>query len=851
MDFSGRMRGAESKCTVRIDPMDKLKLEINILLPQNGDCERCVDRLQSTLRENRGIQEAHVDRAGSSPRLCLHYDPDLITLADIERKAQAAGAEVQQRYHHRELAVEGMDCADCAAKLEQGVGRLDGMLFCSVNFAASKMRVEYDTERLVPSAVTQRVRRMGYDVHEVGAPASKQPALSGRAGRLASVRAWIAGRPRDTLTLLSALLLALAVVSSIAGGSPIASTVLYGLSMATAGYYIARKGFANLWLTRQLDINFLMIIAALGAAAIGEWAEAALVVLLFSVGETLESYTMDRARRSIRSLMELAPAEATVLQACQDCAEHLGQIMPDGQLYTGGACPWCVHETRRPVAELALGDRILAKPGERLPMDGRVVAGASTVNQAPITGESVPVEKGIGNDVFAGSINGSGALEIEVTRLAADNTISRIIHMVEEAQSQKAPAQRWIDRFARYYTPAIVGFAILVALVPPLLFGQPFMDPAGGGRGWLYRSLALLITGCPCSLVISIPVSIVSGISRAARSGVLIKGGAYLEIAGNLDAIAFDKTGTLTRGEPAVTSVVSLNGLGPDAVLRIAAAVEARSEHPLARAVVRHAEAQGVAYRPGASFQALPGQGAQALVDGQTVRVGNPALFAGAGIAIPEAVLQQGARLEATGTTVMLVHGAPAGTPEFLGLVAVADTIRPDAQAATAALKRAGIRHTVMLTGDNERTARAIAEEAGVDEARANLLPGDKLRAIEALQAEYGRVAMVGDGVNDAPALARSTLGIAMGGAGTDQALETADVVLMGDDLLKLPFMIELSRHTLAVLRQNVIFSLVVKVAFLALILPGVATLWMAVFADVGTSLIVILNGMRLLREKG
>jgi Cd2+/Zn2+-exporting ATPase len=510
-----------------------------------------------------------------------------------------------------------------------------------------------------------------------------------------------------------------------------------------------------------------------------------------------------------------------------------------------------------PVDELAVGDRILVRPGERIAMDGRVDAGASSVNQAPITGESVPVEKTPGSDVFAGSINGAGALEVEVTRLAADNTISRIIHMVEQAQAQKAPAQRWIDRFARYYTPAVVALAALVAVIPPLLFGQPFLDPgegaaAAGSHGWLYRGLALLITACPCALVISIPVSIVSGISRAAQLGVLIKGGAYLEAAGGLDALAFDKTGTLTRGEPAVTHVVSLNGVGEDGVLRVAAAVEARSEHPLARAVVRQAEAQSLAYRPAEEFRAVLGRGAQGTVYGATARVGSPALFTGAGIVLPERAAVEAARLEQAGNTVMLVHGAPrpGGAAEMLGLVAVADTIRPDAAQATAQLKEAGIKRTVMLTGDNERTARAIAEQAGVDEVRANLLPEDKVAAIEKLIEEYGRVGMVGDGVNDAPALARATVGIAMGGAGTDQALETADIVLMGDDLLKLPFAIRLSRMTMAVLRQNIAFSLLLKAAVMLLVLSGAATLWMAVFADVGTSLIVIANGMRLLRAK-
>ncbi len=829
--------------------MDKLKLEIALLLPENGECEQCVDRLQSSLGLQRGVESAHVDRDGATPRLCLHYDPNLVTLAEIERQARQAGADVQQRYRHSELHVEGMDCADCASKLEQGVGRLDGVLFCSVNFGAAKMRLEYDVERLDPGAVKQRVNKMGYGIREAGQAST----VAAAAGPASGVAAFLRGRRRDALTLLSGLLLALAAVIDLTGILPDpAASVVFALAMLAGGFYIARKGITNLLLTRQFDINFLMTIAAIGAAAIGEWTEAALVVFLFSLGEALEGYTMDRARNSIRSLMQLAPAEATRLQSCVDCQEHIGRAQPDGSIYVSGPCPWCTHETRVPVGDLTVGDRIVVRPGERIAMDGRVDAGASVVNEAPITGESVPVEKQPGSDVFAGSINGSGALEIEVTRLAADNTISRIIHLVEEAQAQKAPAQRWIDRFAAYYTPAVVGLAALVAFVPPLLFGQPFLDPADGTHGWLYRALALLITACPCALVISIPVSIVSGISRAAQLGVLIKGGAYLEAAGNLDAIAFDKTGTLTRGEPAVTHVVSLNGAGESGVLQVAAAVEARSEHPLARAVVRQAAARSLAYRPAEGFRAVLGRGAEGQVHGRTAWVGNPALFADAGIALPAAATGRAIELEQAGNTVMLVHGAPAPghEPELLGLVAVADTMRPEAPAAMAALRAAGIRHTVMLTGDNERTARAIAGPAGVDDVRANLLPEGKVAAIEKLLAEYGRVAMVGDGVNDAPALARATVGIAMGGAGTDQALETADIVLMGDDLLKLPFAIRLSRQTLSVLRQNIAFSLLVKAVVMVLVLTGTATLWMAVFADMGTSLIVIANGMRLLRVK-
>jgi len=835
--------------------IEKLKLEIPVLLPENGDCADCVQRLREALRLHKGIEEAHVDQSSDPPRLCLHYDPNLISLAEVERHARQEGITVQQRYRHRVLRLEGLDCADCAVKLEKGVGRLDGVLHCAVDFAAAKMRVEYDVEKVDQPAIVGRIRKLGYDVAEEELVVVPETGPGGVRGLLAFMRS----RRRDTMTLAAGLLILLAFVLETSGVSVLLTHTLYAVAIATGGYYVARNGLTGVWINRELDINFLMTVAALGAMAIGAWEEGALVVFLFSLGETLESYTMVRARNAIRSLMELAPAEANVLRPCLDCREHLGQSLPDGSVYTGGPCPWCeAHEEQVPVAELAVGDVILVRPGERIPMDGKILRGTSAINQAPITGESIPVEKGPGAEVFAGTVNGEGALEIEVTRLAADNTISRIIHMVEEAQAQKAPSQRWVDRFARYYTPVVVGLAILIATIPPLFFGQPFLEPATGGHGWLYRALALLIIACPCALVISTPVSIVSAISNAARNGVLIKGGAYLEAAGGLRVVAFDKTGTLTRGEPVVTDVIALDGRAENDVLALAAAVESRSEHPLARAIVAAAGQRDIAFTPAQGFQALTGRGASASLDGTLVYVGNLAFFADAGLPVPEELHAQIARLEGEGKTTMVLATTDAGKGgdskgsewTFWGIVAMADTVRPDAREAIAVLKRRGIRRTVMLTGDNERTAAAIAAQVGVDEAWANLLPEDKVEAVEKLLAEYEQVAMVGDGVNDAPALARATVGIAMGGAGTDQALETADIVLMADDLSKLPLAMQLSRSALGIIRQNIALSLLVKIAFMALAIPGLATLWMAVFADVGASLIVILNGMRLLRMR-
>ena len=801
--------------------VEKLKLEIPVVLPENGACEDCVRRLQDVLRLQDGIEEAHVDQENDRPRLCLHYDPRSISLAEVERLSRQEGVTIQQRYRHRDVRVEGMDCPDCALKLERAVGRLDGVLHAAVDFVSGTMHVEYDVEELEQADIFERVRQMGYDAGED----EEEPVHETRPGGLVGLLTFMRGKRRDMLTLIAGGLILLALILEIIG-VPVAIThATYGAAVVAGGFFVARKGISALWVNRELDINFLMTVAALGAVAIGAWAEGALVVFLFSLGETLESYTMDRARNAIRSLMALAPAEATLVRGSE--------------------------QRRVEVDELEMGDVILVRPGERVPMDGLVRQGRSAVNQAPITGESLPVHKEPGAEIFAGSVNGHGALEIEVTRRAEENTISRVIHMVEEAQAQKAPSHRWVDVFARIYTPAVVGLAVLVAAVPPLFFGEPFLEPGpGAGHGWLYRALSLLIIACPCALVISTPVSIVSAISSAARQGVLFKGGAYLEAVGGLRVVAFDKTGTLTHGEPEVTDVVAEEGTEED-LLQLAAAVESRSEHPLARAVVRAAQERGLSFPTATEVEAVSGRGVRGVLDDTWLYVGNRALCRELGFSLPDGLAAQGRALEEEqGKTVMFVASGAEGGTSIKGLIAVADTVRPDAREALAALKRSGIRQTVMLTGDNERTAAAIAKQAGVDDFRANLLPGEKVEAIEELLSEHGQVAMVGDGINDAPALARATVGIAMGGAGTDQALETGDVALMADALDKLPFAIRLSRRTLNVVRQNIAFSLMLKGAFMALAIPGLATLWMAVFADMGASLIVTLNGMRLLRQK-
>jgi Cd2+/Zn2+-exporting ATPase len=560
-----------------------------------------------------------------------------------------------------------------------------------------------------------------------------------------------------------------------------------------------------------LDINVLMVVAVVGAVALGEWSEAASVVFLFALAQLLETRAMERARGAIRSLMDLAPAEALVRTS-------------DGDVVM-------------PVDDVRVGDLIVVRPGEKIPLDGKVRTGDSHVNEAPVTGESLPVEKAPGADVFAGTINGRGALEIAVTKPGRDSTIARVVHLIERAQAQRAPSQTFIDRFARVYTPAVLTLAAIVAVAGPVVSGGSYSD-------WIYRSLVLLVISCPCALVISTPVSIVSALAAAARKGVLIKGGARLEQLAAVRCIAFDKTGTLTDGRLRVVDVASTNGLPRPEVLRLAASLESRSEHPIGRAIVGHAIDERLTLGGAEGFQALPGLGAEGRVGQDRVIVGNHRLFEERGLCSPAAHEQLEA-MTARGCSPVMV----ARDGETVGLIGVADEPRASAGAVVEMLRDHGIAHVVLLTGDQEIRAKALASGLGITEYRASLLPEDKVAAVEELKQRYGALAMVGDGVNDAPALATADVGIAMGVAGTDAALETADVALMADELPKIPFAIRLSRAASRNIRMNIAFSLLLKAAFLVMAFGGVATLWMAVVADMGASLIVIGNALRLLRE--
>ena len=581
------------------------------------------------------------------------------------------------------------------------------------------------------------------------------------------------------------------------------------VALVLAGRETAKKGFIALK-TRTLNINFLMMVAVGGALAIQQWPEAAMVTFLFAVAETIEAMSLDRARNAIRSLMQMTPEKA---------------LVKVGDAYE-----------ERDAGVVAVGDVIRVRPGDRVPLDGTLVSGSSAVNQAPITGESVPVEKVVGDKVFAGTINEKGTFDFAVTANRGNTTLDRIVRAVQSAQGEQAPTQRFVDRFARIYTPAVLALAIAVAVVPPLLLHAEFLP-------WLYKALVLLVIACPCALVISTPVTVVSGLAAAARNGVLVKGGVYLEQARHLRMVALDKTGTLTHGKPALTDVIAFAGQNRDVLLELAARVDAPSEHPVASAIVAaFAKEAGRAPRAVDGFTAIAGRGARAVVDGVVIYVGNHRLAEENKVCSPEveAILD---KLEEEGKTTVVVSDEH----RALGVLAVADTLKPSSVEAIRMLHSIGVK-ALVLTGDNQRTASAIAQQVGLDDARGGLLPEDKLTAIKTLREQHGVVGMVGDGINDAPALAAASIGFAMGAAGTDTAIETADVALMDDDLRKLPFFVSLGRKTSTVLLQNIVLAIGIKAVFFGLALFGVATLWMAVFADMGASLIVVANGLRLLR---
>lgn len=616
--------------------------------------------------------------------------------------------------------------------------------------------------------------------------------------------------PQVVTSVISGLLLLIGFTGGYVGLPLPLQTFLYLVAVVTGGYYFGREALENLVQKREIGIELLMATAAIIAGLMGQWAEAAMLVFLYSISEAAEGYTAERARNAIRALMDLAPKTALVRRGNQ--------------------------ELRIPVEQLRMGDLFIVLPGEALATDGKVIEGRSSVNQAPVTGESVPVEKVVGSKVFAATINGEGALTVRATKTFADNTLSRIIHLVEEAQASKGRSQRFIERFGKRYSPAVLAVGVLIAVLPPL-FGLPWQE-------WLIRATVFIVAAAPCALVISIPITLVAAIGTAGRNGVLMKGGVHLENLAKVRVIAMDKTGTLTLGRPEVTDIVALNGYAEVQILAGAAALESRSQHPLAQAILNRAREAGVQPLLVDDFQSMTGSGAQGNVDGEQLYIGNPKLFTDMGHPFDTMMEPRIKQLQGQGKTVVLL-----GTERALhGLIAIADPLRPEAVQAIAELKQAGIERVVMLTGDNSLTAAAIAQQVGVDEVHAELSPEDKTRMVAELTVRYGKVAMVGDGVNDAPALAAAYVGIAMGAAGTDVALETADVALMGDDLSRLPYLIRFSRRTSEIILQNLALSTVVIGGLVVGAVSGYFTLPIAVLAHEISEFVVIASGLRMLR---
>ncbi|SFR76246.1 Cd2+/Zn2+-exporting ATPase [Halogeometricum rufum] len=830
-DGCGCDDGCDAGAAAPDDDADAADGETLRLSVPDMDCASCADKVTRSVRGDDGVTD--VDAQPTTGTLYVQFDADATDGDAVRSRVEGAGYAVADE-ETVTLSVPEMDCPSCAGKVENSLSGVAGVVDFETRPTAGRVTVSYDPDVASRGDVVAAIEGAGYAVADDGDAESPHDVWR---------------TPRALKTWAGAVFLAVglaleflftgfdAVLAAPAGYEVSVAWVSYTAAVLLAGIPVLRNGYYSAK-NLSLDIDLLMSAGILGAMAVNMPFEAATLAVLFSVAELLERYSMDRARNSMRELMELSPDTATVRR--------------DGE------------EVVVPAEDVRVGETVLVRPGDRVPLDGAVTEGTSAVDESPITGESVPVDKEPGDEVFAGSIVEEGYLEVETTTTAGESTLSKVVEMVEDANRERTEAERFIDRFARYYTPIIVVGAIATAAVPPLLFGDPF-------RVWFVRGLTLLVVACPCAFVISTPVSVVSGITSAARNGVLVKGGQYLESMSDVDVVAMDKTGTLTTGELGVTDVVALNDNDEASVLGCAAAIESRSEHPIAKAIVDHAADRDVPDREIRDFESITGEGVRAVLDGETHYAGKPALFEGLGFDLEHAHVatdggvpaggavadardcDHGAfldltnevipRLQSEGKSVVLV-----GTEdEIEGVVAVADTVRPEAAWTVSRLRELGVSRVVMLTGDNERTAAVIGERVGVDEVRADLLPEQKVDAVRELTDEYESVAMVGDGVNDAPALAAATVGIAMGAAGTDTALETADVALLSDDLTRLPYLVDLSDSTSSVIRQNVWASLLVK-GVLAVAAPlGLITVATAiVVGDMGMSLGVTTNALRL-----
>jgi len=716
--------------------------------------------------------------------------------------------------HSKTFRIRGLDCAEEVAVLKR---ELDPLVGHEANLSFDVLNAKLVIAGGVPLTTAQiqdAVDRTGMHAEpwhdEKSSPGDEGFWERNRRTLLTAASAGILAAGAGTHAALAGIKAAFRDEGDIFG-PPVVAIICYAIGIFAGVWTVLPKAWIALKRMRP-DMNLLMVVAVIGAVAIGQWLEAATVAFLFALSLTLEAWSVGRARRAVAALLALTPPEARLLH-------------PDGR-----------EETVSP-DKVPVGGRFRVRPGDRIPLDGRVAEGAGSVDQSPITGESIPVPKAPGDEVFAGTINGEGSLAVESTKPVSDTTLARITRMVGEAQSRRAPSEQWVESFARYYTPTVMVLALAVLIIPPLIFGEPWEE-------WLYRALVLLVIACPCALVISTPVSIVAALAAAARNGVLIKGGVYVEAPARLKAIAMDKTGTLTLGRPEVVEVVALAEHTQEELLERAAALESQSTHPLAHAILAYSKAKGIAVPPLDEFRILAGKGAAGRVRGTEYWLGSHRYLEERGQETPEVHARLEA-LSAAGRAIVVVGN----DRHVCGFIALADTVRPEARQAVADLRVAGVEHIVMLTGDNRGTAEAIARETGVDEVYADLLPADKVTKVEEMVAKYGTVAMIGDGVNDAPAMGRATIGLAMGAIGTDAAIETADIALMSDDLAKLPWLVRHSRKALAIIRQNIAFALGVKAVFVVLTLFGYSSMWAAVAADSGATLVVVFNALRLLRK--
>ncbi|PTL75869.1 cation-translocating P-type ATPase [Vitiosangium sp. GDMCC 1.1324] len=774
-----------------------LQLDLEGTLPGETDDQGRFAMLEAALEAHRGIIDVHLRRDAGHAEVCIHYQPELVSATQLLSLAQRTGTVVAERYKHFTWFVRGMASADAATLIEHGVGKMNGILTASVAYASERLVIEYDSQALTLHDVEARVKSLGYalEVPTAGHVCSHHAHGGGLAPKL-----------ELPLVVVSGVLLAVGLaVEKLFTAPAWVPTALWAVSMASGGFFAIRGSVQSI---RQLriDIETMMVVAALGAAVLGAWFEGAFLLFLFSAGHALEHRAMDRARRSIEALGKLRPEVARVRRG-NDLVEL-------------------------PVANVQRGERVVVRPGDRIPLDGIIREGKSSLDQAAITGESIPVAKKPGDEVFSGTINCEAALEVEVTRVSSESVLARVVDMVAQAEAQKGRRQRFAQRMERTFAPLVMGTAVVFPVVL-VLTGTPLQQA-------ILRAVALLVAASPCALAISTPSAVLSAVAAAARGGVLIKGGLSLELLGGIRAIAFDKTGTLTVGRPRLLTTTPAAGVSREELLGTAAAVESLSAHPLARAVVDAATEQHISAPAGRDLEAIHGKGIRAKVGEEPVEVGSLALFEGE--AVPEDIAAEVHKLEEAGQTTMVVRRAG----RYLGVLGVADTLRGGARQVIQTLKEAGIERTVMLSGDNARVARSIAAQVGLDEARAPLMPADKVTAVKELGRERA-VAMVGDGVNDAPALAAAAVGVAMGGAGSDAALETADVVLMSDDLSRLPFALELARKATGVMRQNLVIALGVSAVLIVAAVLGLTKISQAVVLHEGSTLLVVFNGLRLL----